>query len=93
MRAFGLVRGNQREKAIAAYHEIFERRPDDVLALRREAGVLISQGMRNEAMRLAERLIQIPAGEVIGYTLTGVINHDLGEPELAVAAFRASAGS
>ena len=86
-RAFGLVRSNQREKAIAAYHEILERRPDDILALRREAAVLISQGMRTEAMRLAERLIEIPAGEVIGYTLTGVINHDLGEPELAVAAF------
>ena len=86
-RAYGLVRANLRERGIRAYQEILSRWPDDVLALRRQAAVLISQGQRNEAMRLAERLIRIPKGEVIGYTLAGILNNDLGEPEPAVAAF------
>ena len=86
-RAFGLVRGNHRESAILAYQEILSRRPDDVLASRRQAAVLISRGQRNEAMRLAERLTRIPKGEVIGYALLGVLNNNMGEPELAVAAF------
>jgi tetratricopeptide (TPR) repeat protein len=86
-RAFGLVRGNCRERAILAYQEILSRRPDDVLALRRQAAVLMTQVRRNDALRLAERLVKIPQGEVIGYTLVGILNHELGEPELAVAAF------
>jgi tetratricopeptide (TPR) repeat protein len=86
-RAFGLVRGNERERAIAAYEEILSRRPDDVLALRRESAVLMTQRRRNEAMKLAERLIKIPEGEITGYTLVGILNHDLNEPELAIPAF------
>jgi tetratricopeptide (TPR) repeat protein len=86
-RAYGLVRGNHRELAVHAYEEILARRPDDVLALRRQAAVLISQMRWNEALRLAERLTKIPEGEVLGYTLTGVVHHNLSEPELAAAAF------
>ncbi len=41
IRAFGLVVNNRREPAIQAYREILERRPDDVLALSRMAGVFI----------------------------------------------------
>jgi tetratricopeptide (TPR) repeat protein len=86
-RAFGLVRANHRERAIQAYQKLLSLRPDDVLALRRQAAVLISQMRRHEAMKLAERLTRIPSGAVVGHTLLGLLNHELGEPELAVAAF------
>jgi tetratricopeptide (TPR) repeat protein len=86
-RAYGLVRGNHRQRAIQAYRKILSRWPDDVLALRRLAAVMISQGQRNAALKLAERLIRIPKGAVLGHTLAAVLNYDLGEPELAVAAF------
>jgi len=86
-RAFGLVRGNHRQRAIQSYQKILSRWPDDVLSMRREAAVLISQGQRQAALKVAERLIRIPKGAVIGYALVGVLNYDLGEPELAVAAF------
>jgi tetratricopeptide (TPR) repeat protein len=87
IRAYGLVRSNQRQRAIDAYVEILARRPDDVLAMSRQAAVLLSQGRFDEAAALAERLIRTPGGGVIGYTLLGSAKHDLKEPEAAVAAF------
>jgi tetratricopeptide (TPR) repeat protein len=86
-RAYGLVRGNHRNRAIGAYQKLLSRWPHDVLALRRQAAVMISQGQRHAALKVAERLTRIPGGAVIGYTLLGILNHELGEPELAVAAF------
>jgi tetratricopeptide (TPR) repeat protein len=86
-RAYGLVRGNHRERAIQAYRRILSRWPDDVLAMKRQAGVLISRGQRNAALKLAERLIRIPEGAELGYSLVGVLNYEVGEAELAVAAF------
>ena len=43
IRAFGLVVNNRREPAIQAHREILECRPNDVLALSRMAGVLVSE--------------------------------------------------
>ena len=86
-RAFGLVVNNRREPAIQAYREILERRPDDVLALSRMAGVLISESRWADALDASERLIKIPAGAVIGHTLAGVVHHNTRDSELAVFAF------
>jgi tetratricopeptide (TPR) repeat protein len=87
VRAYGLVRANRREEAVGAYQDILARRPDDVLALRRLAAVRIAQARRDEALALADRLIRIPSGAVIGHTLAGVVHHDTESPERAVAAF------
>ena len=87
IRAYGLVRANRREEAVGAYQDILARRPDDVLALRRLAAVRIAQARRDEALALADRLIRIPSGAVIGHTLAGVVHHDTESPERAVAAF------
>jgi tetratricopeptide (TPR) repeat protein len=87
IRAYGLVRANQRERAVQAYQEILAERPRDVLALRRLAGVLLSQRRLREAADLADRLIAIPEGTVIGFTLSGVVHHRRSEPEDAVVAF------
>jgi tetratricopeptide (TPR) repeat protein len=87
IRAFGLVVNNRREPAILAYREILERRPNDVLALRRMAGVLISESRWDDALETAERLIKIPEGVVIGHTLAGVVHHNTRDSELAVFAF------
>lgn len=86
-RAFGLLVNNRRGPAIQAYREILERRPDDVRALSRMAGVLISESRWDDALETAERLIKIPAGAVIGHTLAGVVHHNTRDSELAVFAF------
>jgi len=84
IRALGLFRANHRDQAVAAYGEILDRHPDDVLALRRLAAVRIAQGAHNEALALAARLKRIPEGEVIGHTLAGTIAHDVGDTEHCV---------
>jgi tetratricopeptide (TPR) repeat protein len=110
-RAYGLVRANQRERAIKACKDILSRHPGDVTALRLEAGVLLSQSRWDEAKAVARRLVDTPPGPApgytpttvaghwtlepiqvasapaIGYTLEAIVNHDLHEPEAAVAAF------
>jgi tetratricopeptide (TPR) repeat protein len=87
IRAYALVLANRREPAIQAYREILDRRPSDVLALSRMAGVLISESRWGETVEAARRLIEIPEGAVIGHTLTGVVHHNTGDSELAVFAF------
>ena len=87
VRALGLVRGNHRERAIRAYREILDRKPDDVMALRRLAAVLISQSRWDEALAVADRLVRIPDGAVIGHSLAGVVHHDTQRPEQAAAEF------
>ena len=87
VRAFGFVRGDHRERAIRAYREILERKPDDVLALRRLAAVLMSMSRWDEALAVADRLIALPEGVVIGHSLAGVVHHDNQRPEQAHAEF------
>jgi tetratricopeptide (TPR) repeat protein len=87
LRAYALVLANRREPAIRAYREILDRRPDDVLALSRMAGVLISESRWAETLEAARRLIEIPDGVVIGHTLAGVVHHNTRDSELAVFAF------
>jgi tetratricopeptide (TPR) repeat protein len=89
VRAFGLVRCNQRERAIAAYEQILERWPDDPVSLRRLATVQMTQGNMMEAIRLSERLAASPEREdqIIGYTMVASFNHNVRETEKAVSAF------
>jgi tetratricopeptide (TPR) repeat protein len=87
IRAFGLVVNNRREPAIQAFREILERRPNDVLALSRMAGVLVSERRWDDALEASERLIKVPEGAVVGHTLAGVVHHNTRDSELAVFAF------
>jgi tetratricopeptide (TPR) repeat protein len=87
IRAYGLVRGNHRERAIQAYHEILARWPENVMALRRLAAVEMTQSNDLEVQKLSERLVRIPSAAAIGYTLRGVVEHNDNNPEQAVAAF------
>jgi tetratricopeptide (TPR) repeat protein len=87
IRAYGLVRGNHRQRAIQAYEEILARWPDNVTALRRLAAVQFTQSNTPEMLKLADRLIQIPSGAAIGYTLQGVVQHNDKNYEQAAAAF------
>jgi tetratricopeptide (TPR) repeat protein len=86
IRAYGHVRGNHREQAIRAYEEILNRWPTNVLALRRLAAVQLTQSNENEVLKLADRLIKIPEGAAIGYTLRGVVHHNQKDHEDAVIA-------
>jgi tetratricopeptide (TPR) repeat protein len=74
-RAYGLMRANLRDRAIAAYQEILRRRPADVTALRTEAGILLSQTRWNDVRAVARRLIEIPPGPVTVYTPIAVAGH------------------
>lgn len=59
-RAYGLVRANRREQAVAAYREILERDPADATAMRFLGGVYLSQTRWGELRTLAGRLIALP---------------------------------
>ncbi len=87
IRAYGLVRGNHRAKAIRAYEQILERWPGNVTALRRLAAVQFSENNIPQLLGLADRLIKIPGGAPIGHTLRGAVAHVERDREIAVAAF------
>jgi tetratricopeptide (TPR) repeat protein len=78
IRAYGLARGPHPERAIPAYNEILVRSPENVTALRRLAAVLIAHGRTGELNAVAERLIAIPGGVVIGETLRATVFHNEG---------------
>jgi tetratricopeptide (TPR) repeat protein len=86
-RALGMVKSNRREEAIRAFEEILERDPDDLVAMRRMAGVLISQARWWDAEVLAGRISRHPHGRVIGRTLEGLAHLRQGNYEQSVAAF------
>jgi tetratricopeptide (TPR) repeat protein len=87
VRAYGLVRGNRRREAEAAYREILARWPDDPLALRRLAAELMTVMRWDEALGLAERLRRTPGGDVDGLAMVAAIQHQ-DNKEGAVAAYR-----
>jgi tetratricopeptide (TPR) repeat protein len=87
IRAYGFVRSNQHAHAIRAYQEILARWPDNVLALRRLAAVELAVQNRTASLALADRLIAIPGGEAVGFTLRGTVHHDDGNRAEAVAAY------
>ena len=86
-RAYGLVLMGQPERAAEIYYEIIQRWPEDVLALKRLAAVLMELKEWKEALLVSERLIQIPAGEVAGRTLAGIGFHVSKHADQAVTSF------
>ncbi len=87
IRAYGLARGPHPERSIAAFHEILEKAPDNVTALRRLAAVQLARNQTEELLRLADRLSQLAHGQVIGQTLRGVVFHNDRNEASAVSAF------
>lgn len=86
-RAYGIVRSNQREKAILAYQDLLKKWPDNVAALRLMAGVYLTQRNDKEVLRIADQLIGLPNGASVGYSLRATVHHQANEREQAVAAF------
>ena len=64
IRAYGLVRANQRDRALAAYDAILERDPTDVTALQLKAGVLLSMSRWTDVVTAGQKLAEIPEGPV-----------------------------
>jgi tetratricopeptide (TPR) repeat protein len=87
IRAYGLVRGNHRGRAIEAYEQILARWPDNITALRRLAAVQLTENNIPQLNALADRLIRTPGGAAIGYTLRGVVAHQERNHEGVVEAF------
>lgn len=62
IRAYGLVRANQRDRALAAYDAILKRDPTDVSALQLKAGVLLSMSRWTDVVAVGQKLAEIPEG-------------------------------
>jgi tetratricopeptide (TPR) repeat protein len=86
-RAFGLVLLGKPKRAAEVYFEMIQEWPDDVLALKRLAAVLIELKEWKSALLLSERLIRIPEGQVAGHTLAGIGFHVSKHAEEAVSSF------
>ena len=87
VRAFGLARGPHPESAIPVYHEILARWPEDVTALRRLGAVLLALDKTEELNAVADRLIAIPSGVVLGQMLRAAVFHNDQNHQKAVEAF------
>ncbi len=87
IRAYALARGPHPERAVPIYQQILEQAPDNVVAMRRLAGVLLSQSDAQRCLKLADRLERTPGGEVFGAMLRGTVYHNQENPQLAVGAF------
>jgi len=77
-RAFALIQAQRADDAASVYGQILRRWPNDVMAMRRLAAIHISRNRWDHALKLAERLMQIPSAEVTGQTLKGAVFHNLG---------------
>jgi tetratricopeptide (TPR) repeat protein len=86
-RAFGLVLLGKPQRAAEVYFEMIQRWPEDVLALKRLAAVLIELKQWKPALLLSERLIRIPEGQVAGHTLAGIGFHVSKHADQAVSSF------
>jgi tetratricopeptide (TPR) repeat protein len=87
VRAYGLVRGPNPERAIPAFNEILIRSPQNVTALRRLAALQLARNDTDELLKLADHLEKIPRGAVIGAVLRAVVAHNDKNRQAAAAAF------
>ncbi|MFO0909154.1 MAG: tetratricopeptide repeat protein [Isosphaeraceae bacterium] len=88
VRALGLTRANQREKAVAAYEEILAGDPTDALALQRLAALQWLRGRSDDALAVAERLAKTSEGAVAGHTILAEVSHEVGRRRDAIVHFR-----
>ncbi len=86
VRAYGLVRANQRQQAEQEYRKILEQWPDDPRALRRLAAELMTQSRWKEALEFAQRLAVLPTAQIDGLAMIAAIEHQRENPEGTVAA-------
>lgn len=87
VRAYGILRSNQRLEAEAAYKEILARSPNDPEALRLLAGLYMTMMRYAEGAELAETLAQLPGQEIVGTTMVGTLRHRQGEVQRAIEAY------
>ncbi|MDR3632195.1 MAG: tetratricopeptide repeat protein [Isosphaeraceae bacterium] len=76
VRARAWIRSEHPERAVPLYRELLARDPSDVTALRRLAGAQLALGQLEDMIVTANRLIDIPGGAVVGYSLRGLANHE-----------------
>jgi tetratricopeptide (TPR) repeat protein len=75
VRAEGIMRANQRERAVQAFQDILARWPNDPTALQRLGGVLLTMERWDQAADAAAKLAQIPDRQLIGYTMLALACH------------------
>jgi predicted Zn-dependent protease len=85
-RAYGMIQMQMPRRAADLYGEILARDPDDALALKRKAAVLMGLKRYSRLPEIAARLMAIPGEDVAGLTLSGIGHHvDRQYPEAAEA--------
>jgi tetratricopeptide (TPR) repeat protein len=86
-RAYGLALCGDASGATGIYEQLLDKAPNDLLALKRLAAMLMEQKAWQKAGLIADRLISVPGGEVPGYTLAGIVAHVSQNAAAAAAAF------
>ena len=89
VRAYAILRSNQRDQATEAYQTIADRWPNDPRGLRVLGGIYLTQRQYENVLDVANRLSQISRGEIDGHRLAGNAHHLLMSPEAAVAEYEA----
>jgi tetratricopeptide (TPR) repeat protein len=85
LRADGFVRRQLFDQAAPIYEKILEHWPTDGPALRNLATIRSQQGLDEEAIVLARRLVEVPSFEVIGHTLCGMLEFHVHHYDQAIA--------
>jgi tetratricopeptide (TPR) repeat protein len=86
-RAYGLALSGDAPGAIRIYEQLLDESPNDLLAMKRLAAVLMEQKAWKKAGSIAKRLISVPGGEIAGFTLAGIVAHVSQNTAEAAAAF------
>lgn len=85
LRAFGIMRSNRREQALAAYRLVLKRWPEDLDAWRTLGGIELTMSRWEEAAAAGQRLGRVPGGAAIGHRLAATALHRAANPEAAIA--------
>jgi tetratricopeptide (TPR) repeat protein len=86
-RAYGLALSGDAPGSTRIYEQLLDEAPNDLLALKRLAAVLMEQKSWKKAGSIAKRLISVPGGEIAGFTLAGIVAHVSQNAAEAAAAF------
>lgn len=85
LRAFGIMRANRREPAIAAYRQVLARWPEDLDAWRTIGGIELTMARWDEASAVGRHLAQLPGGSAVGHRLAATAFHRAMNPDAAIA--------
>jgi len=84
VRAYNLVNLNEPQRAAIAYDELLARWPNDGLALKRLAAVRMGMKQWRDVLKIADRMLAMPAELVPGQTMAAIAHHELKHYDQAI---------